>query len=458
MPYPHAIIAIRLLDYDAGDDIDGVGTADEMLDYLTSRILSFRFSDHARKKDMIEMNFRNEDYSLFDRPIFVKGQKLLVTWGFPGATAAPRRVIIVSIKGGREVTVRGHCTLSLFDKKKQSRFMAGVTDSEFVRAVASEYGYKGTLVHIDRTDERHDITQARWMTDARMMRKLAKRNGFDFYVDSTGLHWHKQPASREPFHNYIYKRDAGQGEILEPPEFEANLTKGVSKVRVVARDPLLRAVVEGTAGINDETDVSLGNEDELFDPDDADLGNRGARISEDEVVIGGLMTAAEAKLQARGRYRDTARKRYKLTLKVIGNARMGAKNLIGLWGDVSVSFSGLYHIHEVITDIAGGKFTMMLRGRKDSLAEVRAAKKRRRRVNVNAAGDKLPKDASSEFRRIITPITLPSGEIVPGWLFTDDDGATGQTSAMDEYGFNQLSEKERNDFRYSMGAVTYPDS
>ena len=65
-------------------------------------------------------------------------------------------MIIKSVKGGEEIEVIGHCVLSLMDQKKQTRFMAGVTDSEWVKAIADEYRYTGQLAHIEETTERRD--------------------------------------------------------------------------------------------------------------------------------------------------------------------------------------------------------------------------------------------------------------------------------------------------------------
>lgn len=460
MPFGSAIVAMRMLDQDQGDeyDYDFDTSQDQLLDALSDRLLSFEFSDHSRKKDQLKLTWRNDDYAMFDRPVFARGQKLLVTWGWPGETAPPRRVIVKSVKGGEEIVVTCHCTLSLLDKQKRSRFMSGVTDAEWVQTIADEYRYTGTLAHIEPTDERRDITQPKWMTDAKMLRELARRNGFEFYIDSTGLHWHNRPTDRVPVHDYIYRRDLGQGDVLEPPKFEANLSRAISRVRVLCIDPIRKTYVDQSVGLLDEDDVSLGLEDELFDTEDDDVGLRGNRIGEEEVFHGGVMSEAEARVMAAGRYRETAKKRYKMSLEVIGNARVGAKTIVGLWGDVSETMSGLYYVHEAITKISAGEFKMTLNCRKDALQVVKASKKRRRRNRVNQKAQKQqPAERTEELQTYITTVTLPSGEIVPGHIWSDDGGKTGQTRQMTEDEFNRLTDKQKYDLRYDAGGVTYPD-
>lgn len=459
MPFGHAIIAMRLLDQDDGDESEFGTTEDQLMDYLSARMLSFEFSDHCRKKDQVKMVFRNDDYQMFDRPVFAKGQKLLLTWGWPGRTAPPRRMIVKSVRGGEEITVTGHCVVSLLDRKKRSRFMQGVTDSEWVHAIADEYRYTGTLATIETTEERRDITQPRWMTDARMLRKLAKRNGFEFYIDATGLHWHKRPTDREPVKNFIYRRDPGVGDVLAPPQFDANLSKGISRVKIKSRDPLLKTYVEQSIGLKDEIDVSLGHEDEMFDTEEeSESGRRGNRIGEEEVLPGGLMAEQEALTHAKGRYRETAKRRYKMTLEIVGNARVGAKQIIGLWGDVSETMAGLYYVKESVTTITAGEFFQTLSCEKDALQKVKASQKRSRRNNVNKKTDSTEQTPESDALKLyVKGVTLPSGEVVPGYIYSDDGGKTGQTRQMTEEEFNALSDYQKDQFRYSLGAVTYPD-
>jgi hypothetical protein len=453
MPYGNPVVAVRLLDFDSGDEFTFGGKNDQLLEYVMERIMSFQFSDHDRKKDQLEMTFRNDDYKMLDDPIFVKGQKLEVTWGWKNNTSAPRRMIVKKVEGGTIITVTCHCPVSLLDTKKRSRFLEGATDSEFVRMIADEYGYKSHLSIIEDTETRRDITQGRWMTDAKMCQRLASRNGFKFYIDATGFHWHRQDNSKIPFREYIYKTDWHEGAIIAPPEFEANLSKGIAKVRVLAQDPILKSPVDEAIGIDDEIDVSLGSEDELFDPDDPDIGLRGFRISEEEVIAGGSLTAEEARTIADGRYRDTAQKRYKCTLTIIGDPALGAKILIGLYG-VAETFNGLYYVKEVVSQISSGKFIMTLSLVKDALSEVKAAKKKKRRNNKN--NKKKIKEETGEYKNVLIAMVDGEGQTVPAWKFIDPQGDTVATSQLTEEQYLALPERSKKEL-FEQGVSTYPD-
>jgi phage protein D len=455
MPFGTPIVDIELIDYDQGDEVNNEGVAERVSDYLQNRLMSLKFSDHVRKRDKLELTLRNDDYRLFEYPAFARGQKLRVTWGWPGRMGAPRRMVVRKVKGGDVISVTAHCVSIMLDRKRHARFMEGVTDSEFVRKVAAEHGYTGTLVHIEETTTRHDITQLRQMTDARMLRRLAQRNGFEFYIDATGLHWHKRPTDRAPVRTLHYRTDPGQGRILDAPRIDADLSKGVAKVRVLARDPIRKVAVDESVGITDEQDVSLGKDDELFDPDDPSMGLRAARISTEEVFSGGLMTAAEAKAFAAGRYRETAVARYKMSFMIIGDAQIAAKQIIAVYGMTEV-VDGLYFVKEAITEITPGTFHMSLKCEKDALPKVTASKKNKRK-NVNEEDEKETREWTPELKKMITPLVKEDGQIVPGYIYTEDEGYTGHTSQMTSEDFDQLSERQKRNL-YEQGVNTsYPD-
>lgn len=426
MPFGSPQIIYQLIDADSGDDSDLWNPND----FLAERLVGFEFSDHESKKDQATFTFRNDDFALLDVPAFVRGQKYLITWGWPGRLSPPRRMVVVKITGGNPLVVKMHDTTTLLDRKKNHRFWSESTDSEFVRDVAAEHGYRGPTLHVEETTVRRDITQPQWRTDARQLAWLAKRNGFIFYVDAGGLHWHSRNWNAEPVRTYLYRRDPAQGAVLSEPTFEANLTRGVSTVRVLARDPLTKEDIDITVGPSSTDMVSLGNELETADPEGGDAGRRAARVTREDVRYLGFMTRQAAEAEAQARYRETAQKRYKMTVDIMGDAQLGAKQLIEFYG-VSTSLDGLYYLREVTHSIQGGQYTCRIEGMKDAQREVRATKKAARARRSNANANKNPSDASivaarelEELRKTATLQYGPDGIPVVVWYYVDDQNQT----------------------------------
>lgn len=437
-----AQILVELIDNDDGDlgFISEQGA--QLWEYLQERLISFKYFDRVKGKDRAEMTFRNEDYEMLDNPVFAKGQKLLMSWGWIGHMTTPRRVVVQKIKGRSEVVVTCHCMLSLLDKEKVSRFLDNATDSEFVRWVAEEYGYTGNFLHIDETKVRRDISQ-NYTTDARFLNRLARRNRFDFYIDSTGLHWHKRKTKATPTKTFIYKTDPVAGGIIEPPQFDVNLTKAIAKVKVVARDPRTKREVVAYGGPNDTEIDSLGFEEEMGDPDDTNQGRRAGRMARVDVRSGGLMTQEEAQAEADARYLETAKKKYKMTMTIDGDPLLGAKHLIDLWGTADI-MDGFYFLTEVVHTVEAGTFTQELKGKKDAVNKVPTRKKIARKKRTNTAirleDTTIYGDTQPALNRVLTVRPNANGDFVPAWTFAEGEGRNTVFADLGPEELDQLSD------------------
>lgn len=452
------VVEMLLINYDEGDGLSNWSTASNINQMIAERLVQFEYSDHCRKIDKATLILRNDDYAAFETPLFIKGQQYVVTWGWPGKTTAPQRVIIKSVKAaGDTITIVAHCMISLMNKEKRSRFSESSTDSEFVEKIAEFYGYLGSAQHIEKTEIRHDITQPRWMTDAQMVRKLANANGFEFYVEPSGFHWHRRDTTQKQVADFIYRVDGGVGTILDRPVFDTDISAGVSRIRVIARDPVTKKMVEGSCGISDETDTSLGDGDEIFDTNE-EAGLRGKRSSREEIIRGGLMTQQEAQRKAEAIYRDTAKGRYKCSFSIIGNPDVTAKKLIGLW-KVSTSLDGLYFIDECKSIITPGKYISTISCTKDARSETKASNKRPGKSKVNKgemAEMEFSTDELYEMEILVKPFKRYDGSVVAGFIYSTDGGVTGTPWRMTEQEFEKIS-PEAKDSLYYQGASSYTD-
>lgn len=469
MPFEAPMIFAALLDADAGDDEvpawNPYSTDTLLQTYLQTRLLRFTFSDDDRKKDQCCFTFRNDDLTLLDAPAFAKGQKFLVSFGWPGGMkegnpggmSAPRRMVVVGVKGGTEVEVTCHCTLELMDLDPVERREEGLTDSEFVRKVAEEYGYMGSLLHLDETDVAREAIVQPGITDARMLHRLAVQNGFLFYVDASGLHWHKRPTDLDPVRSFIFHDDPGVGSILEVPRVEVDLGATLKTVRVLARDPITGAPVVGEAGPAEANATSLGNEDMAGDLG-TELSNRIARATALEEHAGGVMTAAEAQAAAEARYRETAIGRYKMELKIVGDAQISAKSVVNVW-NFSDTFDGLYYVQAAEHEIAAGSFTTTLKLTKDALREVKAAKK------VEQKGARHPKANGGEpaadpakLEKFLTLTIGPNGEPQVGNLWAEcGTGKALAASAATWTDVAALSRENQQEFLNAFNQTALPD-
>lgn len=462
MPYGGAQVVIQLIDYDDGD-ATFYGDYLKMVEFLQTRLLSFKFVDRDRGKDRLELSFRNDDFAMVDSPVFAKGQKLLVTWGWPGRMVPPRRMVVQTVKGSNPVKVTAHCRLSLLDRQKRSRFEENMTDSEFVRRIAEENGYSGTFQWVEDTKVRRDITQAH-VTDARMLNRLARRNGFVFYEDASGLHWHKRKFEVEPTRWYTYRQDPGVGDVLGEPQVDINMSKGIATVKVAFRDPRTKEYGEVTGGPDDTELDSLGEETEMGDPGDSNQGRRAERMTRIDVRYGGSKTREEAQTEADARYIETASKRYKMTVPVIGDHRVGAKIVVGFVG-ISALLDGLWYIAEAENMVAGGKFVQTLKMRKNAVNRLKTAKKAgagtksKKNPAVVDLGESTIEAEVPTLKKKLTLTTDTAGNVVSAFVFTDGlEDTVGQLSDLSPDQIENLNDRLLEEL-YQQGAQSAePDS
>jgi phage protein D len=410
---------------------------------FTDRLEAFEFSDHESKRDEATIALRNEDFALLDDPVFRKGQKILCAWGWPGAMGVPRRMIVTEVRGGNPLIVKAHDTSLLLDRVKRSQVWEDATDSEVATAIARAHGYEGTLLFCEETAARWpSVVQPGNLTDAGMLTRLARRNGFIWFIDATGLHWHRRPAEDAPTHTFIYRNDPGIGTILDEPRIEANLSKGVATVRVLARDPKTKQFVEAVVSGKTADLVSLGQADEMGDEDGAD-DPVSDRITRTEQIHGGYLAQAAAEALAQARFRETAAGRYKLTLRVVGDATIAAKQIVDVYG-ISATTDGLYYTKEVVHRIGRDGYTVELQCQKDAQREVDAAARYRAKVNAYARQAQPRTEAQArELRKTLEVRMGPNDEVIPTWVYLDtNSNPVGRYQDLSEAEVFALSERE----------------
>lgn len=156
------------------------------------------------------------------------------------------------------------------------------------------------------------------------------------------------------------------------------------------------------------------------------------------------MSPEEALVRATAHYRETAAGRYRCSIRVAGDPQLGAKCIVGLWGEVAPSVAGLYYVREAVTDISAGQYTMELIMRKDAKGESPVSKKRRPRSRVNQSAYEVMDFTTFEgapvdvMHTMLTGIVDPSGVMVPAYIWTADGGKTGQTSELTAEEFEAL--------------------
>ncbi len=332
-------------------------TQDGEFRVVTDEVLSFKYTDKERSADVLKLQVDNSDLSQFDDPVWRKGGKLRVQWGYPGGMSPERTVVITSVKGFRELQIEANALSVVMNRVVKCRTFDNTTISQVVRDIASENGFGPDLQIIDEFDEVQEvITQAR-LTDAQFLRRWASRVGAEFWVDFDGLHFHERRMGEAPVRVITYHEDPEAGDIIGEPTIENDLTARPGRVRVRGRNPMNREDIAEDADNDSDADrPTAAPIIEIIDPDTGNTTTVERTLASEDTVPTADATPAAARRRARGRFRRAQQVAVKMSVPIIGDPLLLAKTIVEIRG-MGQRLSIRYYTTEVEHDLSPGGYT-----------------------------------------------------------------------------------------------------
>lgn len=377
------------------------GPTGERIDF-DGRIISFSISDGEKKADLVQIVLDNFDLSLFDCAPLMSGALLEVTWGYPGNMAPPRRVVVQKIKGFQQLTIEAHATSMLMAKETKTRSWQGKKRSDVVVEIAREHGYVGDFVKVDDTKIVIDTISQHGESDAAFLRRVANLEGYQFFVDDTGFHFHERDQSTPPTHVMTWYA-SGDCDVLEV-SVDGDLSRRTGSVTVSGRDPLEKKTITPEANVGSTARDKLAGQPTVIKRIDAKTGatsyarapappqasrdpeataaSSGGALGALAGLFGGGSAAADArtsastqaptsagtteqaKRQADAKFKKAERESIKIALKVVGDPTLRAKQVIELRG-VSGFLSGKYYVTEAKHSVSGSGYVTELKLTRD---------------------------------------------------------------------------------------------
>ena len=314
---------------------------------LSDRVMTMTVEDDEKKADKLQLTIDNRDLTLFDSPRFRKGVILDASWGWPGNMAPEREFTIEKVSGGRIMKIEAKGMEAILHKRVRSRTFKTARRSEVVATIADEYGFSNEFVQFT-PDVQEQITQAR-MTDAQLVTNLAKREGYEWFIDYDGWHWHERQLQQKPILRLTYyapdPTDPSKGNVLD-----FNLEEGIEVqkpglIRVEGFDLLTKKKYSETAS-NTTQRSTLAPIQDSFGPDDpAAAGEPLIEQLVTELIIPSVeRTAKQAKRFAEGAWKRAQLAQVKLTVALWGIPGLVAKSVVLIDG-IGPTLSGLYYVN-----------------------------------------------------------------------------------------------------------------
>jgi phage protein D len=369
---------------------DGAGNSERVIDL--HRVKKLEYTDSQKQADKCVITVDNFDLSNFDDPIWAHGNIVTVSWGYVGNLSLTRECLITKVTGFTDLKVEARARSVLLDTEKKSRTFRNMSRAEIVAKIAKEYGYNEETLHIEDTGKRLGAVTQGALSDAQFLKKLAHQQGFEWFVDQDGLHFHAMKIDQVPLREFIYYTDPGYGDVISI-NVETDITRVATEVKKKGKDPATKQTIESKA-------VPEGQQSEVLLVAAKDLRS-GKTVYKGEILKTVLLSGKEFdnKSLVKDRWRETALRpphlyapvnvspvtsteaehegpaklkksqstAVKITITAVGDPTMNAKTVIVLRCN-SKRLTGNYYVREVTHSVDPGAYTMKLKVTSDGLS------------------------------------------------------------------------------------------
>lgn len=308
---------------------------------LDNRLLSLTYEDDERKADKLTLELDNYDWEMLDGVLFKKGNILTAGWGYAG-NMQTTSCIVKRLSGDfmGKMTVEAVHTGFLLHQNTKSRTFENMTRSEVAGKIATENGYSAAAQDIEDTKLRHPIIGQASSTDAAFIKRLAGKEGFQFWIDSSGFHFHRRRKDQAPIKKLRWFTDQ-VGEVVDGT-WESESKKKKGKTGTKGRDPFKKEDISVEAKASTVPNPCLAAIAEITDGQTG-IGTFQSRMVDDHVQPTSEATAAAAKASAHGAFQSHHDGQFKVTITCVGDPKLRAKCVVELTG-IGKRYSGLWYV------------------------------------------------------------------------------------------------------------------
>lgn len=335
---------------------------------LRDRLTNFKYRDREKGADICVLTLENHDLSLLSEDGLRKGNILEITWGYPGNFSKTREVVIKKSTGFRQLKVEAYARSILFHQKTKCRTFKNKKRSQVVQQIAEENGFKTTKQDIEDTGEVFETIHQARQTDAQFLKRLALKEGFQWYVDFDGFHFHQRRLGQKPQRSFRYYHDQNAGDVISIDDVDTNISAKGGAITVAGRNSKTKKTFKARA--NNESVKNrdtLANVIEIVDPESGNTRIARRNASEDTRTTAD-QSATSAKREAEGRFKNTQLSAVKLKFTVIGDPNILAKTVVILIG-IGKLLSGPYYVTEAEHESGQSGYKVQLTCKRDGVSE-----------------------------------------------------------------------------------------
>lgn len=328
------------------------------------RVMSFEYQDEEAKTDLVKLTITNYDLSNFDNTLWAPGNTITVSWGYVGNMSRPHEAKITKVKGGVELTVEAQGKESDMNRLVKRRRFENMTRGQVAVQIAKEHGFPEAAQFVEHQGDAEETIVQSGETDAQFLRRLASIEGYEFFADVDGFHFHRRQLGQRPVKEVRWYLPEHKGAVGAVGDIIAwNVETDVygtpnerpGKVIIKGRDPGTKESFEVTASDRHTERDALAALPLSVDQDTgADTFQQG--LAKEHVHRTSQTSAAAAQREADAEYRKALLSNVELTMTLIGDPQIEAKSLIAVSG-ISDRLAGIYYVKSARHVISSGYTT-----------------------------------------------------------------------------------------------------
>lgn len=335
----------------------------------THRVLKMSVEDNESKADKLKLSVANDSLFLLDSPLLQKGNLIRVAWGHSGFVSPEREFTIDKVTGGLVLQVEASGDEMTHNKVLINRTFLNATRSEVAITIARELGFTDAQIFVQKTTQRYETVVIASQTLSQFLMEMARRQGYDYYIDFDGFHFHERQIGQAPQLTLRYFVDDGTGRGSDILNFK--FTKGVEaslpgKMTVRGRDLLSKEDIEVVVSNETVPRAGLGERLEIVSREDANAaGDPGlGRIGTEFVMPTTELTQTSTEEISRAVFKRVQMNAVELELTARGRPQLLAKSTILVEG-LGPTLSGPYYVVSVVHNITPSPYLVKLKLKRD---------------------------------------------------------------------------------------------
>lgn len=343
----------------------------------SERVTQLVYEDSESKADKLTLSILNLNLENFDDPIWAKGNLVEVQWGYPGRMSPAHSCVITKVTGAEMLSIEALGKEMLLHKIQRTRVFEQKKKSDIAQDIAVENGYGPSAQDIEDTEVVRPFTTQARQTDAQFMVKLAREEGFEWYIDFSGFHFHKRRVGQAPVRLFEWR--SGDGEVIDF-SIDNDITAKPGRVTIKGKDPQTGKPFTATGSNADTPRETMSSVIEIVDPEtgathiettpdgssSTQSSGSSATQASSAIASGGSIGEKEAKRKADGVFRKAQQTTVEMTWQCVGDPLVVAKT-IGEFRGIGKRLSGKYWINSVSHTVGAG-YTMELKVKGDGHA------------------------------------------------------------------------------------------